>query len=73
MLRTDGRSDDVLSNAWRGAYALQLRAMSALRYLALMPHIKRVCPAAQDQALQGPCVAKLGGFRVEHSGVAGFI
>jgi len=52
---------------------LQLRAMSTLGYLALMPQIKRICPAAQDHALQGPGTAKRAGFRVEHSGGAGFV
>ncbi len=47
--------------------------MSALRYLALMARIKRMYAAAQNHAPQGPCAAKLGGFRVEHSGGAGVI
>jgi hypothetical protein len=47
--------------------------MSALRYLALVAHTRRMCPAAQDHALQGLSAATLGGFRVEHSGGAGLI
>ena len=36
-----------LTNAWSGRDALQLRDMSALRYLALMSRSKRIYPAAQ--------------------------
>ena len=63
----------MLSNLGAARDALQLRAMSTLRYLALMPRMKRMGLAADDHALQRPCAAKLGGFRVEHSGGAGSI
>jgi hypothetical protein len=36
-----------LTNAWSGRDAWELRAMSALRYLALMARSELLCPAAQ--------------------------
>ena len=40
-------SSGHLTNAWSGRDALQLRAMSRQRYLALMARSKHMCPAAQ--------------------------